>query len=156
MRITERLKAEHGVFLWQLDHLQALVRSGAAREILQAVVETIAGAEWRHALIEERLLYPALVATVGRECALLQRSKAEHDELRRLSAQIRSGTFDEIAVDEFAERLRLHLESEIHDVFALADDVLPAEKLESMSNWDADHVYEVYGKPRPWAEKRLG
>jgi hemerythrin-like domain-containing protein len=132
------------------------VRSAAPREILQAVVETIAGAERRHAGIEERLLYPALVKAVGRECPLLQRSRAEHDELRRLSALIRSGTFDEVAVDEFAERLRAHLEREIHDVFALAEDMIAAEKLEAMSNWDVDHIHEVYAKRRPWAEKVLG
>jgi hemerythrin-like domain-containing protein len=156
MRITERLKAEHGVFLWQLDHLQALVRSAAPREILQAVVETIASAERRHAGIEERLLYPALVKVVGREFPLLQQSRAEHDELQRLSALIGSGTFDEVTVDEFADVLRAHIEREIHNVFVLAEDMIAAETLEAMSNWDVEHIHEIYAKHRPWAEKRLG
>jgi len=156
MKITERLKAEHGVFLFQLDHLQGLVRSGASRETLMAVVETIASAEERHSRIEDGLLYPALVKVIGREFPLLQKSKMEHDDLRQLIARIRSGSFDAATVDAFAERLREHLEWEIHDVFALAEEMIPAEKLAAMSNWDVDHIYEVNAKRQWWAERWLG
>ena len=50
MKITDRLKAEHGVFLCQLDHLQDLVRREASLEVLEAVAETIASAEERHVI----------------------------------------------------------------------------------------------------------
>ena len=143
MKLTERLKAEHGVFLWQLDHLQRLVRWEAPLEILRAVVETIASAEERHSSVEDRLLYPALARAIGRDFPLLQRSRAAHDELRQLVARIRSGSFDESTVDAFAERLRDHLEREIHDVFALAEEVLSAERLAEMSDWEVDHIREV-------------
>jgi hemerythrin-like domain-containing protein len=156
MKLTERLKAEHGVFLFQLDHLQDLVRGGASREILKAVVEMIASAEQRHSSIEDRRLYPALVHVIGRELPLLQKSHQERDELQGLVARVRSGDFDEATVDAFADGLRHHLEREIHDVFALAEDMMPAEELAAMSNWDVDHIYEVNAKRQRWPEKWLG
>jgi hypothetical protein len=39
MKITERLKVEHGVFLFQLDHLEQLVQTRRQRRSLKAVVE---------------------------------------------------------------------------------------------------------------------
>jgi len=156
MKITERLKAEHGVFLSQLDHLQGLVRSKAPREILKAVVETIASAEEHHSETEDRLLYPALVKVIGRESPLMRKAEAEHEEVHKLVAQIRSGSFDEVTVTAFAELLRKHLEREIHDLFTLADDMIPEEQLVSMSNWDVEHLYEANAKRKPWAERWLG
>lgn len=156
MKLTERLKAEHGVFLWQLDHLQGLVRRKAPLEVLGAVTETIASAEERHSGVEDRLLYPELARALGHEFPLLQRSRAAHDELRQLVARVRSGSFDESTVDAFAERLRDHLEREIHDVFALAEEILPAEKLAAMANWDVDHIREVNARRHAWTERRLG
>ena len=156
MRITERLKAEHGVLLFQLDHLQDLVRRGAPGDVLQAVVETIATAERRHSSIEDQRLYPALVKVIGREFPLVQKSKAEHEELWRLVERIRREPFDAAAVEAFVTGLREHLEREIHDVFALAEDMVPAEMLEAMSNWDVEHIHEVNARRQCWAERRLG
>jgi len=156
MKITERLKAEHGVFLFQLDHLENLVRRGAPREILQAVVETIAGAEEHHAAVEDRLLVPALIEAIGREFPLLRKAEREHEQVHKLVESIRSGSFEAETVTSFIEMLRKHLEREIHDVFGLAEDMIPAEKLASMSNWDVDHLYEANGRRKPWPEKFLG
>jgi hemerythrin-like domain-containing protein len=156
MRITERLKAEHGVFLGQLDHLEDLIRGKAPLPVLEAVVETIAGAEERHARMEDRTLYLALAQAIGREFPLLQRSRAAHDELRQLVAAIRAGGFDESTVEAYVERLRDHLEREIHDVFALAEEVLSAETLEEMEDWDVDHVRKVNARRRGEVERRLG
>lgn len=156
MKITDRLKAEHGVFLWQLDHLQDLVRREAPAEVLKAVAETIAAAEERHSSTEDRVLYPALARAIGREFPLLQRSRAAHDELRRLVGKIRIGEFEASTVDAFAERLRDHLEREIHDVFALAEELLGAEKLVAMANWNVDHIHDVNASRHGSTERRLG
>lgn len=156
MKLTERLKAEHGVFLFQLDHLEGLVRSRAPREVLKAVVEAIASAEEHHSEIEDRLLFPALLKAVGRELPLLVKSEEEHHEVKRLVGQIRSGSFDDVTVAAFVELMRKHLEREIHDVFTLVEDMIPAGHLVSMSNWDADHLYEANAKRKPWAERWLG
>jgi hemerythrin-like domain-containing protein len=156
MKLTERLKAEHGVFLFQLDHLERLVQSHAPRPVLQAVVETIASAEEHHSAIEDRLLYPALGKVIGRESPLMKKSEREHEEVHKLVDQIRSGPFDETTINAFISLLRKHLEREIHDLFGLADDMLSADDLVSMSNWDVDHLYEANGKRKPWPEKYLG
>lgn len=156
MKITERLKAEHGVFLFQLDHLEKLVQRGAPLQTLKAVVETIASAEEHHSAIEDRLLFPALMKAVGRELPLLVKSEREHAEVTKLVGLIRSGSFDEVTVASFAELMRKHLEREIHDVFTLVEDLIPAEQLVSMSNWDVEHLYEANAKRKPWAERWLG
>jgi hemerythrin-like domain-containing protein len=156
MKLTERLKAEHGVFLSQLDHLEGLLRAQAPLLVLKAVVETIASAEERHSGIEDRLLYPAVVKVIGRESPLLLKSEQEHREVGKLVAKIRAGDFDDVTVRAFAEVMRKHLEREIHDVFTLVDDLIPTEELIAMSNWDVDHLYEANAKRKPWAERWLG
>ena len=156
MKITERLKVEHGVFLFQLDHLEKLVQSQAPAQILKAVVEAIASAEEHHTEIEDRLLFPALAKAVGRELPLLVKSEREHQEVKKLVGLIRSGSFDNVTITAFIAVMRKHLEREIHDVFTLVEDFIPAEQLISMSNWDVEHVYEANAKRQPWAERWLG
>jgi hemerythrin-like domain-containing protein len=156
MKLTERLKAEHGVFLSQLDYLEELVRTQAPLPTLKAVVETIVSAEEHHAAIEDRLLYPAVRSIIGTGSALLAKSEQEHQEVLKLVGKIRSGSFDEVTVRAFAELMRKHLEREIHDVFTLAEDVLPEDELVSMSNWDAEHLHEANARRQPWAERWLG
>ena len=149
MKITERLKVEHGVFLFQLDHLEKLVQSQAPTQILKAVVEAIASAEEHHTAIEDRLLFPALAKAVGRELPLLVKSGQEHHEVKNLVDLIRSGSFDEVTVTSFVELMRKHLEREIHDVFTLVEEMIPTEQLVSMSNWDVEHLYEANAKRKP-------
>ena len=143
MKITERLKAEHGVFLYQLDRLEELAQRDTPREVLAAVVDTIASAEEHHAMIEDRVLYPALVQANEGEFPLLRKARAEHVELRRLVTRLRSGVFDEHTVCAFVGLLRDHLEREIHGIFALAEDLIPPETLAQMSNWDVDHLRDA-------------
>jgi len=151
MKITERLKAEHGVFLYQLDQLEDLASRNTPMDVLAAVVETIASAEDHHAMIEDRVLYPALVQANGGEFTLLSEARKEHVEIRKLVTRIRSGIFDEHTVCAFVALLREHLEREIHGVFALAEDLIPQDALVRMANWDVDHLHEAAGAPRPWA-----
>lgn len=156
MKITERLKVEHGVFLFQLDHLERLVQGGAPPQVLKAVVGAIASAEEHHSEIEDRLLFPALEKSIGREAPLMVKAEQEHHEVKKLVDLIRSDSFDEATVTAFVELMRKHLEREIHDVFALVEDMIPAEQLVSMSNWDVDHLYEANARRKPWAERWLG
>ena len=151
MKITERLKAEHGVFLYQLDQLEELALRDTSMDVLAAVVETIASAEDHHAMIEDQVLYPALVQANGGKFALLSKARAEHVELRRLVSRIRSRVFDEHTVCAFVALLREHLEREIHGVFALAEELIPQDTLVRMANWDVDHLRAAAGVPRPWA-----
>ncbi len=152
MKITERLKAEHGVFLYQLDRLEELALNDTPMDVLAAVLATIASAEEHHAMIEDRVLYPALVEANGGEFALLRKARAEHVELRRLVTRVRSGVFDEHTVCAFVGLLREHLEREIHGIFALAEDLIAPDTLAQMANWDVDHLRAAAGVPPPWAD----
>src|SRR5262249_3658215 len=78
MRITDRLKVEHGVYLQQLRTLQELLALKAPRPVLAAVVDTIASSEERHAEIEERALYPALINALGPQFPALAAVARDH------------------------------------------------------------------------------
>ena len=95
MKVTERLKAEHGVLLMLLDHLEDVLRSGADAGVLQATTAAVAAAEEKHALFEERLLFRLLGASFGPASPLLSSLLEEHARIAELSRFIQSGTFDE-------------------------------------------------------------
>jgi hemerythrin-like domain-containing protein len=156
MKITDRLKVEHGVFLQQLRVLRSLVELKAPKPILAAVVETIAVAEEQHSQIEEQALYPALAKVLGPGSSALVTVASEHAALRQRVAQIRGGEFDAADVTAFADVLREHLEHEIHNLFALADEWLTEEQLVSMCNWNVEHVYDAAGQRAVWMRTLLG
>ena len=153
MRITDRLKAEHGVFLRQLRTLERLAEAGASVEALAAVVAAIAEAEEHHSALEDRVLYPALVRVLGSEEATLQAVASEHARVRELSAAILAGRFDKPDVAEYARVSREHFEHEIHGVFVLAEEWISELELERMANWNVDHTFEELGHPAPWKGK---
>ena len=152
MRITDRLKAEHGVFLKELKALERMQREGAAPDQLAAVVAVIAEAEEHHSALEERVLYPALVKIVGASEPRLAQVAREHERLRALTGAIASGSFAREDVAEYARAAREHFEHEIHGVFVLAEELLDDAELARMANWNVDHTYEELGKKAPWRE----
>jgi hemerythrin-like domain-containing protein len=155
MKITDRLKVEHGVFLQQLRVLRSLIGVKAPNPILAAVVETIAVAEEQHSQIEEQTLYPALAKVLGPGSSALVTVAGEHAALRQRVAKIRGGAFDLADVKEFADLLYDHLEREIHTLFALADEWLTETQLVSMCNWNVEHVYDAVGQRDVWMRDRL-
>lgn len=155
MKLTDRLKVEHGVFLRQLAYLDALCAAEAPRDALRMVVETIAAAEEQHALMEERTLYPELQRALGAGAAPLEAAEVDHRVVADLVATIRTPGFEVAHVAAFSAALRAHLEREIHDVFRLADELLPEERLSSLCNWEEEHVFDVVGEREKWLA-RLG
>jgi Hemerythrin HHE cation binding domain len=150
MRITDRLKVEHGVYLQQLRTLRELLALKAPRPVLAAVVDTIASSEELHSEIEERTVYPALIKALGPAFPALAAVASDHAAIRTRLARIRSGDFDESDVADFASVLHDHLEREIHSLFALADEWLTEQQLTSMCNWNVEHVYEAAGQRELW------
>jgi hemerythrin-like domain-containing protein len=150
MKITDRLKVEHGVFLQQLRVLRSLVEVKAPNPVLAAVVETIAVAEEQHSQIEEQALYPALAKVLGPSSSVLVTVAGEHAALRQRLVKIRGGVFDLADVTDFADVLHDHLEREIHTLFALADEWLTDAQLVSMCNWNVEHVYDAAGRRAVW------
>ena len=156
MKVTDRLKVEHGVFLQQLRVLRSLIELKAPKPLLAAVVETIGVAEEQHAQIEEQALYPALAKVMGPGSSALASVANEHATLRQGVARIRGGAFEVADVADWADLLHEHLEHEIHTLFALADEWLPEEQLVSMCNWNVEHVYDAAGQRSLWLRQLLG
>lgn len=150
MKLTHRLKVEHGIFLLQVRRLEELVKGGAAPETLRATLETIATAEEWHTLLEDRVLYPALAETLGRDNPLLREVDQDHRDLRVLADKVRSAAFTSDDVLRYTQRLRQHLEREIHGLFVLAEQRISPERLDAMCNWDAEHIFEEAGKREEW------
>ncbi len=154
MKITDRLKVEHGVFLLQLRRLDEMVGRGASLEALQATLEAIATAEEWHSALEDRLLYPALAETLGADDANLRGVAEDHLALKALSDRVRAGGFTREDVVAYGARLRAHLEREIHGVFRLAEQRISPERLTGMCNWDAEHIFDEAGKREEWLRSR--
>jgi hemerythrin-like domain-containing protein len=140
MKITERLKAEHGILLILLDHLDELLHRRAGRETLQATVEAIATAEEEHGRAEDRLLFGLLAESLQPEHPALLTLREDHRQVRYLARQISLGVFDEDMVRRYSRRLRGHIERETHYFFPLVEEVISEVALASMGNWDEEHV----------------
>lgn len=153
MKITERLKVEHGVYLLQLRHLEALIDAQASPEILKAVVRAIAMAEDQHSKLEDNVLYPELAKIVGDEFAPLMQVREDHRNLAELASRA-AASGDPVDAKAFIDLLRGHLEREIHNLFALAEEVLSADLLQSLGNWQEEHIYREMGQPAPWERPR--
>jgi len=152
LRITDRLKAEHGVFLKQLKALERLLQQGAPKEQLAAVVSVIAEAEEHHSELEDRVLYPALEKILGTGEPRLLAVAREHARLRELKSAIAGDGFAPADVAEYARAAREHFEHEIHGVFVLAEELIDDQELSRMANWNVDHTYEELGRKAPWRE----
>jgi len=155
MKLTDRLKVEHGVFLKQLAFLESLVKLGAPGPVLGVVAETIVTAEEDHSQLEGRVLYPELEKALGSDYGPLKQIAQDHADLAALVARIRGGAVDATLVMELVNVLREHLEREIHGMFALAEEWIPAERLEALVNWEEEHLYESMGRRKEWVERWL-
>ena len=155
MKITDRLKVEHGVFLVQLRHLEQMVAKRAPAAALAAAIETIAQAEAHHSALEDRLLYPAMAEKVGPDAAPLLRIKSDHQQIQEQLDAIRAGGADAQKTTELVKTLRDHMEREIHDVFVLAERVIPEAALSSMCNWDVQHIFEESGNEALFMERMM-
>jgi hemerythrin-like domain-containing protein len=145
MRLTERLKVEHGVFLLQLRQLETMLARAEDISTLRPAFEVIAAAEEHHSRIEEELLHPALARRLGRAFPSLQAVECEHQRLAALTDRIRSNFATEDDVRAYVLIMRRHLESEIHGLFPLAERVIPPAMLAAMCDWDAEHLVETEG-----------
>jgi len=155
MKLTDRLKVEHGIFLKQLAFLEGLVKMGAPTPLLAAVAETIVMAEEDHAQLESRLLYPVLEKAVGPDYAPLRKVAEDHEAIASLVGRLRGGDGSSERVLELVKLMRDHLEREIHGLFALAEEWIPAERLEALCNWEEEHLYDSVGRRLEWMERWL-
>jgi len=155
MKLTDRLKVEHGIFLKQLAFLEGLVKMGAPEPLLTGVAEAIVMAEEDHAQIESRLLYPVLEKAVGSDSPALRQVTEDHEAIAAVVGRVRAGDRSPERILELAKLMREHLEREIHGLFALAEEWIPVERLESLCNWEEEHLYESVGRRLEWMERML-
>ena len=142
MKLTDRLKVEHGIFLRQLRHLDDLLLSRAPKEALATAADIICRAEEQHAALEDRVLYPEMAKALGEAHPALRLLADDHGRIRELVTMVRSGEVTEDSIRRLAHFLRAHMEREIHQVFPLAEQLLSEATLNSLSNWDVEHVHE--------------
>ncbi len=155
MRVTERLRVEHGILLRQLHHLEILFEEGASPATLQGAVGSIEVTRRSAAELERRVLLPVLSRLLGRDYAALRKAEADHEEIAAMAAAMRETPPSRDEARRFAERLRLHLGSEVHSLFAMAEETIPADRLEALVNWDAE-MQDLFERRAPFAEKWLG
>jgi hypothetical protein len=155
MKLTERLKVEHGIFLKQLALLEELAKLGAPLAVQVAVAETIVAAEEDHSLLEGRVLYPLLEKAVGSEYGPLKQVAQDHAAIAGVVARLRGGEATQDRILELVRLLREHLEREIHGLFALAEEWIPPDRLEALCNWEEEHLYTTVGRRLEWMERLL-
>lgn len=144
MKLMERLGAEHGLILGQLEHLEGLLERGAESKVLRAALALLWSGIEPHLRTEEEGLYAALAEALGAEYRPLVRARADHDELRRLARAATSGRGVVATVRAFTVLLRGHVAREDSLLLQLADGHL--------SN---AHV-EVKAPAAKWPEMWLG
>jgi hemerythrin-like domain-containing protein len=150
MKLTDRLKVEHGVYLLQLRHLEELLAAQASPEAITAALSTIVMAEDHHSRLEDAVLYPQLAQRIGPDSEVLVQVRQEHERLHDLALAARlHGREDDVAA--YIMAMREHLEHEIHHLFPLADELLSEALLSSLGNWQEDHIRQELGRPERWA-----
>jgi len=149
MRLTDRLRVEHGVYLLQLRHLEELVSAQASTEAVAAALSTIVIAEEHHSRLEDSVLYPELAQRIGASTEVLVEVRKDHDRLHVLADQARLNC-GAAEVRAYASALREHLEREIHHLFPLAEEIISEPVLASLGNWQEDHIRTELGRPEGW------
>ena len=119
------------------DHHKALVlskriekaTSAAERRALALILPEIFASELEpHFQYEERELLPRLRAAGHTE--LVERTLADHAQLRALSAEVGSGKLDNLAT--FSEALIAHVRFEEREVFETAEEALGRDYLDAL------------------------
>ena len=150
MKLTDRLRVEHGVYLLQLRHVEELLKCEAAPEAVAAALSTIVVAEDHHSRLEDAVLYPELERLVGAAAPPLVEVRQTHARLQVLATQARLSA-SPADVRAFVNALREHMEQEIHHVFPLIEELISEELLASLGNWQEDHIRHELGRPERWA-----
>lgn len=124
----------------RFDHSHVLVTfhqyvSSARPSVKKALVETICDALEIHATLEEEIFYPVLRAIDGADPVLLK-SPAEHDEMRRLIAELRASNPTDLRYDstlhELMRDVMHHVADEETRLLLIAERMLGPERLNEL------------------------
>lgn len=139
MKLRERLGAEHGLILDQLEHLEGLLERDVDPTLLRGALALLWSGLEPHLRTEEELLYASLAEALGAEFGPLELARADHHELRRLARAAAAESAGLAAVEAFAALLRGHVARE-ETLVSLADDQLEDAHVETaaagvMAKW---------------------
>ena len=128
----KQLSREHHTALVLAKRAQRLSRESAeaAKVFMHQLVETFAIELEPHFRVEEAILLPALQNV--NESRAVQRTLAEHAELRALSERI--GKQDYTALHRFGEALEAHVRFEERELFPLAEAGLSPDVLAAVGS----------------------
>ncbi len=140
MNIIDALIGEHAALGTVFDHVQkfqagwSLQQSKETGALLDALLAT-------HAVLEDDLLFDPLAKTGGRFGEMLQTMREEHDQLRRLVADLKyAETEDEAcrALRQIVEVGRDHFAVEERVLFGMAAELLGTARLQRLGEeWAA-------------------
>lgn len=134
MKITDRFRSEHAVFLEQLHVLSGLLDAGEPTGAIVAAVRTLAAPLGRHARREEDALFPLLVPVTG-EGGPIGALTEEHRFIERQIGVITGSSSRaelRFAFDAVAGTLRGHIAKEDDVLFPLAEGILGDERLAAL------------------------
>ena len=135
MRLTDRLNAEHEVFLVQLETLAGMVERGEPAAALRAVALAIGAALERHRDVEDRELFPAILRVYGSGFPPIQVMQAEHREIQQCLEGIASGDDRTVVlVRRLIDVLSQHIAKETQVLFPMAEQRISVAELEHMAS----------------------
>lgn len=137
MRITDRFRNEHQVFLEQLDVLQGLLAAGEPIDGVVTALRTLAAPLSRHARREEEELFPAIGRLASGPIGLLVEEHRWIEARIEAMAAAPSRLDLERLVDEFARTLREHIAKEDEGIFPIAERVLGNSTLNELDRSEA-------------------
>lgn len=146
MKFTECLNTEHGVFLTQLEVLENMLKCKTHNETLRAIILTIASAVERHRIVEEKLLYSAILREFGENFPPIQVMEMEHKEIEKCIKGIVTEENDVPTLAKtFINVLRQHIVKEINILFPVAEQRISTQELEEMTSQGVQHYHDMAG-----------
>ena len=129
--ITDMIRFDHSHVLVTFHQYVGSARPG----VKKALVETICDALEIHATLEEEIFYPVMRGVDGADPVLLK-SPSEHDEMRRLIAELRASSPSELRYDstlhELMRDVMHHVADEETQLLPTAERMLGADRLNEL------------------------
>ncbi|RXZ38987.1 hemerythrin domain-containing protein [Oxalobacteraceae bacterium CAVE-383] len=129
--ITDMIRFDHSHALLTFHQYKAATRP----TVKKALAETVCTALEIHATLEEEIFYPA-VRLLNPEEEVIRKSVPEHDEMRRIIAELRITDPKEVRHDELMHDLMRdvmhHVADEESVLLPEAENMLPAERLSEL------------------------
>ena len=129
--ITDMIRFDHSHVLVTFHQYVATKKP----TVKKALVETICDALEIHATLEEEIFYPTL-RQIDAADPVLQKSQPEHDEMRRMIAELRTTSANDTRYDgllhELMRDVMHHVADEETKLLPMAERLLSAERLNEL------------------------